>query len=131
MGRVGVKHLFASDFGRNVAKYRRDLVTEPGGISDKTHGSGTAAGGARTAILTLLASTQQQLNRVFHNVVLLLKVRPVHGKQGPRGVVQQTENVNLALGLLDAQGKRTLVVCDADQLDNRLFSQVDCRRDKR
>lgn len=122
VSRGGVKDLLASDLLGKVAKDRGDLVAEAADVSDDLNGGG---GAAAQAILLL---PQGHLDAVV-DVVPFGELGAVHGEEGARGVVEHTEQVDLALGGLDAVGKGVLVVRDTNQLDG-LFGE-DGRRDEK
>ncbi|KZL83850.1 hypothetical protein CI238_10313, partial [Colletotrichum incanum] len=123
VGRVGVEDLLSSDFGGNVTEDTRDLVSHAANIADESEGGGRAS----SALAALRSFGQIQIETIVDDIVLVLELGAVHGEQGARSVVEQTEKADLTLGFLDAEGERTLVIGDTDELDNGLLPKVDGR----
>jgi len=71
------------------------------------------------------ATETQVKDGILNNVVLLGEFIAVCGEQGPRGVVQDTEEIDVVFRFLDFVIKLLAVVADTDQLDQDAFGQDD------
>ncbi len=120
VGRVGVEDLLARDLGGDISKHGRELVAQAAHVADKLHG-----GGGHALPDTTLGLAEHGLDAVGDDVVLVGKLGAVHGEQGPRGLVHQAQEVDLALGIVDAVRKGALMVADADELHQELLGQED------
>ena len=124
VGRVGVEDLLAGDLGGDVAEDGGDLVAEAADVADQAHG-----GDGTSPPVTQLAAGELHIDTIVNDVVLVHELGAVHGEQRARSVIQETQEVDLALGVLDAVGEGALVVRDADQLDDGLLDKQDGRRE--
>lgn len=85
VSRVGVEDLLARDFRSHMAEDGSDLVTKTTNVAASLGEKGHGGLGAVLA-MPLLATIQPRFYRVADDVVLLGKVRAVHGEELARGV---------------------------------------------
>lgn len=118
-----VKDLFAGDLVCDLAKGSGDLVTHTTNILNQTHGrcgTSTLVVLARPALL-VAAAAAKSTDDVVDDIILVLELLAVLGEHAAGGVVEQADEVDVALGVLDAQVELLAVVGDGDELDEDLF----------
>jgi hypothetical protein len=79
---------------------------------------------------SLLAAKAEIENCVLNDVVFLGELVAVGWEQRPRRVVEDTEEVDVALGFLDLVVKLLAVVADTDKLDENAFGKDNDGADK-
>lgn len=70
-------------------------------------------------------SKYSEIQLIADDVVFLGKLVAVHWKEFPGGFVQNTEKVDVMLGLFDLVAELLAVIVDADELDEEFLDEKD------
>ena len=121
--RRGIEDMLSRDFLRNTPKRIGDLVAQTTNIL--AHVADNPA--ASHQRLTGRGCGQE---RVADDGVLVVELLAVHGEHSPRGVIEQTQQVHMALGLFDPAVELLPVVADGDEHDRGLLGEEDQTADE-
>ena len=123
----GVERIFAGDLMSDIAKCRRDFISNPADfVEDRKR-----CRRARSGMFRGQSALSHTERRVLDQIIFSGELRAVVWEQGARGIVEKRETVDVALGVFDSLIVLLSMVADADELHEELFSQEDQRRDEK